>query len=65
MPARSCSMSRVGFAPSLLMGSLLFWEEGAGVSGVGDVGMVWATVRKKSSMYWSEWGSYLRDFRRQ
>ena len=35
--------------------------EGAGVSEDGDgepEGMVWATVRKNSSMYWRDWGSY-------
>ncbi len=49
MPARSWSMSRA----ELVEGSV----EGAGVSDVGEDepdGMVWATVRKNSSMYWRD-----------
>lgn len=38
-------------------------DDGAGVSEEGEgepEGMVWATVRKNSSMYWSDCGSYLK-----
>ena len=52
MPARSCSIS---FAdPGILVSA-------DGVSATGeeaDEGIVWATVRKKSSMYWRDAGSY-------
>lgn len=53
MPARSCNISRVE----------LYIESLASISGEpegeGDAdGIDCATVRKKSSMYWSELGSY-------
>lgn len=52
MPARSCNMS---LADPCMVVSV----EGVSVVGDGDEdGMVWATVRKKSSMYCNEAGSY-------
>ena len=56
IPARSCSMSRA----ELDEGSVDVPPASDGEPlGDGEPdGMVWATVRKNSSMYWSDCGSY-------
>ncbi len=60
IPARSCSISRA--EPGTLAVSVELVADvsvGEGTGEGDEEGMVWATVRKKSSMYWREAGSYL------
>lgn len=56
IPARSCSTSGAGLGTASVTPAKISVGEATG-DGEED-GMVWATLRKKSSMYWSEAGSY-------
>lgn len=56
IPARSCSTSGAGLGVASVVTAEFSLGEATG-DGEED-GMVWATLRKKSSMYCSEAGSY-------